>query len=268
MNVAIANQPSSTSANQASTMEMQDILTTVNGEPITVQDVAVHLKVNGVFRNTIYQLVETRVIALKCQELDIKICDEEFYEHADAKRRLAGLVSAFDMNRHCKWHGIVMDQWNEQVYQDLRRKQLKERVVTDAEVAAFYEAHRPEFAMAWLSRIVCEGEAHAQRVAEHLRTNGEDFAAVARRESVERNTRLAGGYLGCIKYGGLPKAINDAVFAAQPGDLLGPFEQSDYWVVYRLEDLNEPTLDEGLRNTIADHLFQKWLQTEVLNAKA
>jgi len=34
-------------------MEMQDVLTTVNSAPITVDDVTVHLKVNGTFRNAI-----------------------------------------------------------------------------------------------------------------------------------------------------------------------------------------------------------------------
>ncbi|MGI0015396.1 MAG: hypothetical protein ACREBU_18420, partial [Nitrososphaera sp.] len=87
-------------------MEMQDVLTTVNGTPITVDDVTVYLKVSGTFRNAIYQLIETRVIAAKGEEFNIQIGDRDFYGHVDAKRRLLGLHNAMDMNRYCKWHGI------------------------------------------------------------------------------------------------------------------------------------------------------------------
>jgi hypothetical protein len=71
-------------------MEMQDVVTTVSGNPIKVEDIIVHLKVNGAFRNTIYQLIENRVVALKCRELNIGISDNEFYAHADTKRRMLG----------------------------------------------------------------------------------------------------------------------------------------------------------------------------------
>jgi hypothetical protein len=250
------------------TMEMLDVLTTVNGKPITVEDVAVHLKVNGTFRNAIYQLIETRVVDLKCQEFKICISDNEFYEYSDTKRRLLGLSNAIDMNRYCKWHGILMDQWNDTVRQEILRKKLKEKIVADAEITAFFEEHKNEFKTAYLLRIVCTDCAKAQQVKDQIVNHGEDFSIVARRVSIEKNTRMAGGYLGCIKYGTLPKAIDQAVFSGQPGHVLGPFEQSGYWVLYKIEEISNPALDDTLKKNIADHLFARWLQKEMLNARA
>lgn len=249
-------------------MDMQDVLTTVDGGPITVQDVAVHLKVSGTFRTAIYQLIEARVVARKCQELRIQITDQEFYDHAETKRRLLGLFNPLDLNRHCKWHGIVMDQWNDMVRQELQRKKLKEKVVAEIDIEQFFEEHKRDFIMAHLSRIVCADREEAHQVRERIAGQGEDFSVAARRVSIERSTRIAGGYLGGIKHGSLPKAIDHEIFSAQPGTLLGPFEQSGYWTLYRIEAINQPSLDDTSRKNISDHLFTKWLQKQVLNAKA
>jgi hypothetical protein len=250
------------------TMEMLDVLTTVHGKPVTVQDVAVHLKVNGTFRNAIYQVIEAKVVALKCQEFNVRISDNEFHDYADTKRRLLSLSNPIDMNRYCKWHGIVMDQWNDMVRQEILRKKLKERIVTDAEITAFFDNHKDEFKTAYLLRIVCTDHAEAQQVRDQVVNQGEDFSIVARRVSIEKSTRLAGGYLGCIKYGTLPKPIDQAIFSGQPGHVLGPFEQSGYWVLYKIEEVSTPVLDETLKKNISDHLFTQWLKREVLNARA
>lgn len=248
-------------------MELQDVLTTVNGAPITVDDVTAYLKVNGTFRNAIYQLIEARVIAAKGEEFNIQIGDREFYQHADAKRRLLGLLNAIDMNRYCKWHGILMDQWNEAVRLELLRKRLKETIITDADITEFFAEHKNDFVIVYVSRIVCAQQMEVHQAKEQIVAHRKDFAAVARRISLEKNTRIAGGYLGGIKPGTLPKLIEQEIFSAQPDSILGPYEQSGYWVLYRVEEITTPTLNETLKQQICDHLFAKWLQKEVLSAK-
>lgn len=248
-------------------MEMHDILTTVSGTPITVKDVATYLKSNGTFRNAIYSLIEIRVIALKCQEYKVKISDHEFYEHAETKRRLLGLPSAADINRYCKWHGIVMEQWNDTVRQEILRRKLKEKVIKKAEIESYFALHESEFSSAYLSRIVLGGRIEAAAVKDRILEGTEDFAILARRVSVERNTRIAGGYLGLMKRGSLPPTVGQAVFAAKPGQIIGPFEQSEYWVIYRIEDIQPAKLDDTSRASVADHLFGKWLERDVFSAK-
>jgi parvulin-like peptidyl-prolyl isomerase len=249
-------------------MEMQDVVTTVSGSPIKVEDIIVHLKVNGAFRNTIYQLIENRVVALKCQEFNIGISDSEFYAHADTKRRLLGLLNATDMNKYCKWHGIVMDQWNEVIRQEILRNKLKDTVISTAQVNHFFAEHKSDFTTACVSRIVCADHPTAQRVYKQLVDEGEDFAALARKVSIEKNTRIAGGYVGNIKYGTLPQPIDQAIFTAQPGSLLGPFVQAGYWAIYKVEEIRTAELDENLKKTIANHLFAQWLQQEAMSIRA
>lgn len=249
-------------------MDMRDVVTTVVGRPVTAEDVIVHLKADGTFRNAIYQLIEVQVIALKCEELEISCSEEEFRDYADMKRRLMGLFNAEDMNRYCKWYGIVMSQWNEMVNSELLRSKLQKEIIADADVEAYFEDHKNDFLMASLSRIVCSDENQAQAALATINEGGDDFAAVARKVSIEKNTRSAGGYMGSVKYGSLPKTINDAVFAADAGSVLGPFEQSGYWTLYRIDDVKNTELDDAQRKSISDQLFARWLKDEVLSVKA
>lgn len=249
-------------------MEMQDILTTVGGEPITVADVIVHLKGNGTFRTAIYQLIEARVIIHKCKELGIEVSDHEFHAHAEKKRRLLGLANVIDLNRFCRSHGIVLDQWHNIVQQELLRHKLRDRIVSLKNVKTYFNEHKNEFVTASVSRLVCPDCEAAQQAKQRITVQGKDFATVARKVSLEKNTRIAGGYLGSVKYGTLPHSINTAVFSAEPGSVLGPFEQSGYWVLYRLEERRNTELDETLQKNIANRLFNQWLQKLVLCSKA
>ncbi|MGC1954126.1 MAG: peptidylprolyl isomerase [Gammaproteobacteria bacterium] len=249
-------------------MEMHDVLTTVSGEPITVEDVIVHLKGNGTFRNAIYQLIEYRVIAFKCKELRVNLGDQELRDYSQTRRRLLGLTSAVDMSRYCRWHGITMEQWNTMIRRDLLRQKLKDRLITKRDIEAYFEAHKHDFMMASVSRIVCAAANDAEAARKRIQDNGEEFATVARSVSLERNTRVSGGYVGCIKSGTLPEPINRAVFAARPGDMLGPFEQSGYWVLYRVDERQNTQLDETLRNNISEQLFNQWLRDRAVNARA
>jgi hypothetical protein len=249
-------------------MEMHDVLTTVSGEPVTVADVIVHLKGNGTFRSAIYQLIEYRVITFKCKELRVKTEEQEFRQYAQTRRRLLGLTSAVDMSRYCRWHGITLDQWNTMIRRDLLRKKLKDRLITRRDVEAHFEAHKHNFMTASVSRIVCATANDAEAAKERIEKHGEDFGTVARSMSLERNTRASGGYVGCIKSGTLPQPINQAVFTARPGDTLGPFEQSGYWVLYRVVERQNTTLDETLHNNIAEQLFNRWLRDRARHAKA
>jgi len=58
------------------------------------------------------------------------------------------------------------------------------------------------------------------------------------------------------------------VASGEPKQILGPFEQSGYWVLYKIEELVEPGLDDAIKKNISDHLFARWLQREVVNASA
>ena len=52
-------------------MQSDAVVTTVRGEKITVADVIVHLKLKGVFRSSIYELIEQRVIEQAASQFSV-----------------------------------------------------------------------------------------------------------------------------------------------------------------------------------------------------
>lgn len=248
-------------------MEMKDELTSVNGKPVTVHDVFVFLKATGHFRNAIYDVIEIEVIKQKAQVMEVGVSPAELQEYSDAKKRWLGLNSTADWNNHCRWVGINEEQWNSVIRTELLRKKLQRRVIEAAEIRRYFSNNKAKLQTARLSRIVCADEAGAKRIISHVRTRPDDFSLMARQHSIEEQTRISGGYLGSFNSGILPGEIEKAVFAAQPGAVLGPFPENGHWTLYRVEGLDRAELDDALRTYIGEKLFSDWLHNEVNSAK-
>ena len=60
-------------------MQPEAVVTTVKGEAIRTSDVIVHMKLKGIFRTSIYELIEQKVLKLQFKELGL-ILDEEDVE--------------------------------------------------------------------------------------------------------------------------------------------------------------------------------------------
>ena len=92
----------------------------------------------------------------------------------------------------------------------------------EAEVAAYYRAHRQEFARperVRLRQILTEDRAAAERVLREL-ADGADFALLAR--SLSRDPSAAsGGYQGELARQDLPPAFAETIFSLEPGEVSG-----------------------------------------------
>jgi parvulin-like peptidyl-prolyl isomerase len=92
------------------------------------------------------------------------------------------------------------------------------------------------------------------------RAQREDFANLAETFSSDHSTSHRGGDLGYRKRGQLLPEFDSAVFAAQPGDVIGPLEsQHGYHILKVFEKIQEgyQLLDEQLKNRIRDELIKQ-----------
>ncbi len=248
-------------------MEMNDVLTAVNGKPIDVGDVLVHLKTSGVFRKAIYDLIEREVIAYWSGEGGIEIGDAELHDYVNGRREGLGLSDVTAVHEYCRWMGVTFDQWHSSLENQLQRKKLMEHMYDTDTVTAYYRANSAALKSATVSRLVVAEHSEADRLAKLAREDGQDFSGLAREHSIEENTRVAGGYIGTIKMGILPAEIDDAIFTATLNEVVGPFNQSGYWVLYKINKIDFAELDESTRRQIAERLFGEWLAEQVQTAR-
>jgi peptidyl-prolyl cis-trans isomerase D len=108
----------------------------------------------------------------------------------------------------------------------------------DAELRAYYDEHQEDFRVgeqARASHILfrvspgatpkeeAEARATAEGVAKIAKT-GADFAQLARQHSDDPGSKDNGGDLGWFGHGQMVKEFEDAVFAAKPGEIVGPIK--------------------------------------------
>jgi len=69
----------------------------------------------------------------------------------------------------------------------------------------------------------------------YTQANAENFDALAKEYSTEPNAKITGGSLGVFGRGQMVKAFDDAVFAAEAGQIIGPVEtEFGYHVIYKI----------------------------------
>ena len=120
--------------------------------------------------------------------------------------------------------------------------------VSDEEIEDYYGSNQEEFevpARASLKVVVLDktptasDTAAAYSGAEELMQEireGEDFAEIAQAESTDQPTASLGGDLGVFSKGRMVPAFDSAVFAAAPGQLVGPVQTSFGLHVIEVQD--------------------------------
>jgi hypothetical protein len=121
---------------------------------------------------------------------------------------------------------------------------LFERVTADvtvpeSEARAYYARNRDLYRVAESRRvrhILVKSALMARRVVARIRA-GEEMAAVASEVSRDRGSRPLGGDLGKLRRGEYAGPLEDAIFAAEVGELIGPIRTDHGWHVARVEQI-------------------------------
>jgi parvulin-like peptidyl-prolyl isomerase len=111
--------------------------------------------------------------------------------------------------------------------------------VPETEVRAYYERNpdlyrRPESRR--VRHVLVTAESAARQVVARVAA-GEDMASVAWDVSRDRGSRAHGGDMGELRRGELAGPLEDAVFAARVGRLIGPVRTDFGWHVARVEGI-------------------------------
>jgi peptidyl-prolyl cis-trans isomerase D len=86
---------------------------------------------------------------------------------------------------------------------------------------------------------VAAAKARADQIAAQVRAPGADFAALARADSDDTGSKDAGGDLGWVSKDMMAKPFEDALFAMQKGDIVGPVRTDFGWHVIQMRDLKQ-----------------------------
>jgi [acyl-carrier-protein] S-malonyltransferase len=144
--------------------------------------------------------------------------------------------------------------------------------VPEAELRAYYERNRDLYRRdeaRMVRHVLVNTESMALRAAARIRA-GEEMAAVAWELSRDRGSRTLGGDLGALRRGEFAGPLEEAVFAATIGQLLGPIRTDHGWHVARVERIVpgrmlaytevKAEIEEELLEAARSKAFDSWLE--------
>jgi parvulin-like peptidyl-prolyl isomerase len=177
------------------------------------------------------QEVDTRLAALKQQYFK---GDEEKYKTALEKQGLT--------------EESLRDQVRAKLLSDKLYKAITDKVkVTDADVKAYYDAHRAQFMQPEsreVQHILVKTQSLADDIYAQLK-NGADFAKLAKKYSQDPGSKDKGGKFTAYK-GKTVKPFDRFVFSAKVGELSHPIKTSFGWHVIKVLSDTKPAAPQPL----------------------
>jgi parvulin-like peptidyl-prolyl isomerase len=192
-------------------------------------------------------LIEARLVEQGAEELGIEVAPEEVAEQREKIVEQVGGQEQFD--QLVESSGLTEEQLDREFRLIVMQERVQEELtgdveVTDEQVEAFYEENKEaRYDVASARHILVETEEEAQEVLRRL-DEGEDFGELAGELSTDTGSGAEGGDLGEFTRDRMVPEFADAVFSAEPGDVIGPVETQFGFHVIEVLDRTTASLDE------------------------
>jgi foldase protein PrsA len=121
----------------------------------------------------------------------------------------------------------------------IQEKIAKKKAVTKAEVEKYYNENKQRFGTPEtraIEIILTKTEAAATSAKQEVQS-GKSFASVAKKVSIDTASKASGGLLSGVIKGQQEKALDAAIFSAQPNALGGPLKTTFGYYVYRVKSI-------------------------------
>jgi parvulin-like peptidyl-prolyl isomerase len=141
--------------------------------------------------------------------------------------------------------------------------------VTEKDAKDYYDKHKAELASVSqirASHILAKTEAEANNILARLK-KGEDFAALAKKSSIDTGTAKNGGDLGYFSAGQMSPEIEQAAIKLKPGEVGGPIKTKFGYDIIKVVDkkMGKPLEFEKIKNAIMQRISSE-KQKEVFDS--
>lgn len=230
-------------------------LVRVNGTVMSVQQAVAFLDFVWGEAPVAARLVDVCLIEEELARNPIVLSDEELQLGLDAFRRAKGLYDAAATHAWMRMRDLTHAQLERVVADHLIVARLRDRIA-DGRVEEYFKQHRAAFDMVQMARIECSDEASARRVRDAIDTVG--FYEVAERTLLE-DTSCTIPVFALLRRREAADPLGAALFAAEPGELVGPIQVGQGYAVARVIARAPAQLDDITRGLVKQQLFDDWL---------
>lgn len=232
------------------------IVAVVNGEIITYQelqskfrelvtrsnqqipsDPATLQKAHGQF---LEDLINDLLLRQEAQRLKIEVSDTEL-ENEIKQFKMRRRLNDDEFKRSLSMQGMTQEQFKDRTRQEIMKQRMigymvrRKVVVTDEEVAAYYEKHGRDFTAERtvdLQLLVVQDRETAQSLRKSIVGGDSSFGDAVTKNSI--GPKIDGGTFTAVKWKELADPWRDALRKMANGDVSQPFELEGKWMVLKL----------------------------------
>jgi len=219
-------------------------------------------------------LITSQWIEQEARDRNIVVNDEQVAKDLE-KLKKQQFPKEADYQKFLEQQGMTNEDVLFQQKLTTLRTKLQESVtkgkdtVTDAQISAYYDKNKSRFATPEtrdVRIVLTKTEAQAQEAKKALEDGG-SWKDVAKKYSIDDASKNDGGLLSGIAQGQQEKALDDAIFGAEKGQIGGPVKTQFGWYVYEVEKVtpaDQQTLDQAkdtIKQILTSEQQQKALTT-------
>src|SRR3954447_13316290 len=202
-------------------------------------------------------LIRGNWIEQETAKQDVKVSNGEVQKQIDAAVKQA-FQNPADFQKFLQRSGLTQADVFYQQRNQLLQQKLTEKVtkaqgkVSDAQIAAYCNKNKSKFATPERRdlRIVLTKTQPKAAQAKRALNSGQSWASVTKKYSVDQASKAQGGKLTGVAKGQQEKALDDAIFKADKGKLVGPVKTQFGWYVLDVSKIT-PAKQQSLEQSKA-----------------
>lgn len=234
------------------------VILSINDNELTNNDVIIHLKATGRYKEAIQELIKVKAYENFAKENNIEVGDDELQEFVNETRKNMRLFVQADIQKYLGNLGITTDQWIDSLELDLLKNKIKDTVLTEEKLDQYFKENKLQFVKVELYKIPVETKGAAEEVIMEARDDHDNFSSIAMKVSIDNSLKASGGYLGPVARGALPVEIESKAFTSSEGDIIGPFKEGEIYTVYKIGSIIQPEYTDDFKNNLKNKLFDMW----------
>jgi foldase protein PrsA len=193
-------------------------------------------------------LISAEWIQQEADKRGIKVSDKEVRTEFNDQKKQSFPKDA-DYQKFLKSSGQTEGDLLFRVKLDVLSNKVREKVVagkdkvTDAEIQAYYNKNKSRFSQPEtrdLNVVLTEKEDTAKKALAELKS-GKSFKEVSKKYSIDQASKSQGGKLPAVAKGQQEKALDDAVFGAKKGKIVGPVKTQFGYYVFEVTKITDAT---------------------------
>ncbi|WP_066424337.1 peptidylprolyl isomerase [Anabaena sp. 4-3] len=239
---------------------------TISSLNIDSSEIIQHLKISYQLPEILQAIASQKVIAQAAEEAGITVTPEEIQQAGDNFRLTKKLVKAQDTLTWLEKHHLSEHDFEASICNQILAKKLANHLFA-SQVEKFFYQHQLDYVTAVTYQVIFDDRDVALEIFYAIEEGEITFPDIARMYIKEPEQRSMYGYQGVQHRKDFRPEIAAIVFAATPPQIIKPITTPKGVYLIWVEEINQATLNEDLREKIITELFSEWLKQKTQGLK-